>query len=1163
MHEQQPNNTIFIHSLWRSGSTYLFSLFRNSVGGYWCYQEPIHETALKCKDDPDKLLLYVSDTQQINRHPDIGAPYYQELYETWEHWRSIITKSIIYDGYFDTVGDENLMAYISALIIHSKGKPVIQECRTSNRIGIIKKGFGGVHIYLWRNPFDQWLSYKCTNYFDITSQLILNAPSHPNIIDRLREHIEFKEFNHIDINKEFNHFDQNRLTAENSYLLFYSLWCLGLLEAIDNADILLNIDTLSDSKIYQENILDKFLSYGITDIDFSGCNMPQTYYSSAERLFFNNLEERVHAMLSMCGHSQSQISQLQEFRSNNEPKLWALSVNEISAKRLLADSTRAREIVLRYETENAQRLSDISRIVDEEYNRIEWLENEWNSSKSKVEELSTEVGKGHDEIVRLSKRLAIHEGELAEKIQTQLELAELVYSIVHQLQDENHGSSPLEQKYADRLKELTEQSDQSQQELESKRNFFDQRERELAEQIIAIQRQAAREKSEQLTAQAERERELRQQHSELEHSLAKQLKDALEELHRLLHGWAVREEELVSQTQQVRQELETLLHTQVQREREFASQMLTLSTELGAMHAEQERQMLLCHAEREQTFTRQQQDSNEEHLRLKREWAVLEKSLVEQNRQEMEAYLHTLARREQEFAVQLMDARNQAEQEKARLGADHIIQLDILRLQNTEREQFLVGQQQDGEAEHCRLQQEWELRAEELNTQINQALLELESLQQTLERREQEFAVLLKSVQQRAELEKAEFEDALYCKLAEQKQVFVDLEAELKAKILLDRQARLRYQQMLSDVQKTLATMQGSLAWRMSLPLRKIATLFAPSKRSTRLPPLAKQANPSEMVLPAFSEPQLTYIEQTPISPLMTPSLETVHTSNVTVANTLDELLSYHDRHFVCCAYRTLLGREPDPDGLNYYLNRLRAGYSKIRILQQLRHSSESFLCGAYQTLLGRPPDPEGRYYYLGQLSQGDSKRSILRQLRRSPEGVAYRHDRKNKGLKTALPGLEKAIRHFQRGQFPFIGWLFRLIYGTESDRPADRKLRAIENLLYIQNNESNNSFHQIDAALSGLHSLIIQQTEIILTAIKGFASTQPYEAADINKRPLDRKNDGQVDTPAQSAKPELQSILSQPIIFKKASPANVIEQIANLLNKSKEASNFLSTADK
>jgi SAM-dependent methyltransferase len=56
----------------------------------------------------------------------------------------------------------------------------------------------------------------------------------------------------------------------------------------------------------------------------------------------------------------------------------------------------------------------------------------------------------------------------------------------------------------------------------------------------------------------------------------------------------------------------------------------------------------------------------------------------------------------------------------------------------------------------------------------------------------------------------------------------------------------------------------------------------------------------------------------------------------------LTDLLKYHDRDFVWNAYRALLKREPDSEGLNAFLEKLRSGrFNKIDVLARLRFSPE------------------------------------------------------------------------------------------------------------------------------------------------------------------------------------------------------------------------------
>ena len=56
----------------------------------------------------------------------------------------------------------------------------------------------------------------------------------------------------------------------------------------------------------------------------------------------------------------------------------------------------------------------------------------------------------------------------------------------------------------------------------------------------------------------------------------------------------------------------------------------------------------------------------------------------------------------------------------------------------------------------------------------------------------------------------------------------------------------------------------------------------------------------------------------------------------------LERLMMYHDRQFVELAYRLILGRAAEPDGLSHYLARLRNGDSRREIAFGLANSAEA-----------------------------------------------------------------------------------------------------------------------------------------------------------------------------------------------------------------------------
>lgn len=130
-------------------------------------------------------------------------------------------------------------------------------------------------------------------------------------------------------------------------------------------------------------------------------------------------------------------------------------------------------------------------------------------------------------------------------------------------------------------------------------------------------------------------------------------------------------------------------------------------------------------------------------------------------------------------------------------------------------------------------------------------------------------------------------------------------------------------------------------------------------------------------------------------------------------AENLSQLLSLYDKVFVRCAYLTLLGREPDSEGLQTYCQKIRFGERKIAILSQLHQSAE---------------------------------------------GRAFAAE---------LPGLSKALAMYRRSRLPVIGRLYLTIRKADGDSALERKLRSIENAIYANGYELFNRIERLDAMVA------------------------------------------------------------------------------------------------
>ncbi|QTX22072.1 FkbM family methyltransferase [Comamonas aquatica] len=591
----------------------------------------------------------------------------------------------------------------------------------------------------------------------------------------------------------------------------------------------------------------------------------------------------------------------------------------------------------------------------------------------------------------------------------------------------------------------------------------------------AEQEQALQQKLQALQAQLDR---LQQERAASEKLLHAQNSQSRQELERLLRQLVQREQEVAAQ----------LLQAQQQAERE--------KTELAHRHTEHATALQQQYAEREQSLQQKLQALQTQLDRLQQERAASETLLHEQNsqsRQELERLLRQLVQREQEVAAQLLQAQQQAEREKTELAHRHAEHATALQQQCAEREQVLQQKLQALQAQLDRLQQERAASETLLHAQNSQSRQELESVLRQLHSLEREWAQNEKALSHEiAALQRdvqalhharqllAQQHDAeLKTKLGEHQRVLAAcaaLESELKAQVLLEQQASLQLRQSLAEVQHQLGMVHTSFSWRLTAPLRMLAAFIAPERASAAVSPCTDDPNtpaqkagaiqqPINLPITSCLEPEIAsataaahlrpsdfeMLPDTPAKPVVAassinalsmttessfiPSSAPVNmslTPALVAAATLDELLAQHDQSFIQCAYLTLLGREPDPEGLNYYLSRLRTGYSKIQILAQLSLSNE---------------------------------------------GKAYA---------PKFSGLDVAIARYQKSKSPLLGWLYRWINGLEGNHPNERKLRSIENQLFAFSHESKCRFNQLETAIASLHHLVAQEAQVITAEVTG-----------------------------------------------------------------------------
>jgi FkbM family methyltransferase len=501
-----------------------------------------------------------------------------------------------------------------------------------------------------------------------------------------------------------------------------------------------------------------------------------------------------------------------------------------------------------------------------------------------------------------------------------------------------------------------------------------QREHALASQTSQIKQEL----ESLLRSQAQREQEV-----------AKQLQAVQEERYHQEQDRTKREQVLSEQASQSQQQLETLLHGVAQREQEVAAQLLLIqqraAQEKAAQalsHSEQQRALRTQQAERERALNERLKSEQETLRELQLDQTQREKNHEEhskQTRQELERLMRCQIKREQEFTVQLLAFQEQAVQDKSQLTLSHGSVIYALRCQHAEQEEELQAQLNAAQSKGLRLQQEnaanlqnWDadvlLQQKRIAEEAHQHASELAHLNQELERtsnlatnRELDLSTqarvnkLLadKRFDEQSSLHTErervlhqnheESESAILLRLNSSEQLCIKL---ADRQDMVESAFRNERECYVEDIRKltSIAAKQSYLIGKQkSSYWQQYFSPFNVLRQDTGVGEICRSVS-SE-----FTEREKITGNIITMRPAYKIAYQPVFKINPDGLYDLDEFQRLYDRNFVYAAYVAILRREPDAVGETYYLERVRKGVSKVKILAQIEESPEA---KKYKTLI-------------------------------------------------------------------------------------------------------------------------------------------------------------------------------------------------------------------
>ena len=305
----KENKPIFIHSLFRTGSTYIWNKFRQNKG-CCCYYEPFHEVLGEITVERPSPWYWDAKTTEQLRHPPVEKDYlfeYKKLLRPGHKGVPFFKKSFSFDNFCDNNDNPDQERYIDYLVENSGDQiPVLQFNRSALRVQWFKRHYPGMlNIYIVRNPRDQFQSYLVMqeiNKLDVFLAMDLQITGinlNCKYFKPLAARIPLFEYHFPRAADEgfiYGLLLPLYSTAEK-YYIFYYIWFSALIENILHADILLDIDLLSTSAAYRRQAAQALEAYGIENIDFSDAKVGLYKKTTLKVKKMKEIEEAVQTLV--------------------------------------------------------------------------------------------------------------------------------------------------------------------------------------------------------------------------------------------------------------------------------------------------------------------------------------------------------------------------------------------------------------------------------------------------------------------------------------------------------------------------------------------------------------------------------------------------------------------------------------------------------------------------------------------------------------------------------------------------------------------------------------------------------------------------------------------------------------------------------------------------
>lgn len=269
---------IFLHGLWRCGSTYVWTKFRSHNETY-CYYEPLQHGLAKLTEE--RIERVTPKDNDADNHPDTETPKLEEFRPLLQgRGPKGYHRAFCDHSYFlhNKSKSPKLKNYIKNLIDHAEQegrRPVLGFNRSCLRSGWLNHNFSAYNLHIDRDPIELWHSYHRLlqkgnrTFFSAWMQMVEHNAKSP-VFAPLAQEIPLRSGvqKYTSKAKRFYHKALENMSNEETYFMVYYLWAVCTLHSLSYAQDVLDMSRVTEGD-YTKHISETISANCGLPLDFS------------------------------------------------------------------------------------------------------------------------------------------------------------------------------------------------------------------------------------------------------------------------------------------------------------------------------------------------------------------------------------------------------------------------------------------------------------------------------------------------------------------------------------------------------------------------------------------------------------------------------------------------------------------------------------------------------------------------------------------------------------------------------------------------------------------------------------------------------------------------------------------------------------------------------